>query len=118
VPLAYSPLAQGRLTGKYSAEHPPPGRRDFSAHPWERIDPVVAELRRIGETHDRTPSQVALAWIIAKGAVPIPGAKNVDQARQNAGALGWTLEDSEVSALDAVALDGTRSLRNRFWQHG
>jgi aryl-alcohol dehydrogenase-like predicted oxidoreductase len=118
VPLAYSPLAQGRLTGKYSAERPPPGRRDFSAHPWEQIDPVVAELGRIGEARERTPAQVALAWIIAKGAVPIPGAKNIDQARQNAGALGWTLDDSEMSSLDAVALDGTRSLRNRFWQHG
>jgi aryl-alcohol dehydrogenase-like predicted oxidoreductase len=118
VPLAYSPIGQGRLTGKYSAENPPPGRRDFSAHPWEHIDPVVAELRRIGDAHDRTPAQVALNWIIAKGAVPIPGAKNVGQAEQNAGALGWSLDDAEVASLDAVALDGTRSLRNRVWQHG
>jgi aryl-alcohol dehydrogenase-like predicted oxidoreductase len=119
VTLAYSPIGQGRLTGKYSAANPPPGKRGFSAHPMEQVDPIVAELRRIGDAHDgRTPSQVALRWIIEKGAVPIPGAKNAEQATQNAGALGWSLTADEVAALDAVALEGIRSLQNRFWQHG
>ena len=119
VPLAYSPIGQGRLTGKYSAQSPPPGRRNFSAHPMELVDAVVAELRRIGAEHDgRTPSQVALAWLIAKGAVPIPGAKNREQAEENAGALGWSLTDEDMAALDRAALEGVRSLQNRFWQHG
>ena len=118
LPLAYSPIGQGRLTGKYSAANPPPGRRGFSAHPMEKVDVVVAELRRIGDDHDRTPSQVALNWLIAKGAVPIPGAKNRAQAEENAGALGWDLSADEVAALDAVALHGVRSLQNRIWQHG
>lgn len=119
VTLAYSPIGQGRLTGKYSAANPPPGKRGFSAHPMAQVDPIVAELRRIGEAHDgRTPSQVALRWIIEKGAVPIPGAKNADQATQNAGALGWRLRPEDVAALDAVALGGIRSLQNRVWQHG
>jgi pyridoxine 4-dehydrogenase len=43
---------------------------------------------------------VALNWIVCKGAVPIPGAKNPTQAAQNAGALGWRLEAAEVKALD------------------
>lgn len=119
VPLAYSPIGQGRLTGKYSAANPPPGKRTFSAHPMEQVDRIVAELRRIGDAHDaRTPSQVALRWIIQKGAVPIPGAKNADQARQNAGALGWSLTTDDMAALDAVALEGTRTLQQRIWQHG
>ncbi len=119
VPIAYSPIGQGRLTGKYSAAHPPPGRRNFSAHPMELVDRIVAVLREIGAAHDdRTPSQVALRWIIDKGAVPIPGAKNARQAADNAGALGWSLDPAELDALDAVALDGTRSLANRIWQHG
>jgi aryl-alcohol dehydrogenase-like predicted oxidoreductase len=119
VPLAYSPIGQGRLTGKYSAANPPPGKRGFSAHPMARVDAVVSVLRRIGKQHDdRTPSQVALNWLIAKGAVPIPGAKNRKQAEENAGALGWSLTDAEVAALDAAALEGTRSLQNRIWQHG
>ena len=85
----------------------------------EQVDQVVAELRRIGEANgDKTPSQVALNWIIAKGAVPIPGAKNREQAEQNAGALGWAMSAHDVAALDAVALSGVRSLANRLWQHG
>ena len=80
---------------------------------------MVAELRRIGEAHGgRTPSQVALAWIIAKGAVPIPGAKNRTQAEQNAGALGW-----EMTRGGGGGPRQRRPLRHphaptRVWQHG
>ena len=118
VPLAYSPIGQGRLTGKYSASNPPPGKRGFSAHPMEQVDAVVGVVRTIGEAHGRTPSQVALRWLIQKGAVPIPGAKNAGQAEQNAGALGWELSPTDMATLDAAALEGTNSLFNRFWQHG
>ncbi len=119
VVLDYSPIGQGRLTGKYSAANPPPGRRTFSAHPMADVDAVVSVLRRVGEGHDgRTPSQVALAWLIAKGTVPIPGAKNRAQAQDNAGALGWRLSDEEMAALDAVALYGKRGISQRVWQHG
>ena len=119
VPLAYSPIGQGRLTGKYTASNPPPGGRTFSAHPMEQVDAIVAELRRIGEAHDgRTPSQVALAWLIAQGAVPIPGAKNRSQAQQNAGALGWQMTDEELAGLDVAALFGKRGIAQRVWQHG
>ena len=119
VVLAYSPIGQGRLTGKYSAANPPPGRRSFSNHPMATVDEVVAVLRRIGEAHDdRTPAQVALRWLMDKGTVPIPGAKNADQAAQNAGALGWALTTVELAELDAAALTGRRTLQSRFWQHG
>lgn len=125
VPLAYSPLGQGRLTGKYSASNPPPGNRSFSAFPMERIDPIVDVLRVVGDRSEedsavspRTPSQVVLRWLIQKGAVPIPGAKNADQARQNAGALGWSLSDAEMAAIDAVALEERFSIKNKIWQHG
>jgi aryl-alcohol dehydrogenase-like predicted oxidoreductase len=119
VALAYSPLGQGRLTGKYSAENPPPGRRNMSDHPMEAVDAVVAELRRVGVANGgRTPGQVALNWIMAKGAVPIPGAKNRAQAEGNAAALGWAMSAEDVAALDGVALDGVRSLMSRYWQHG
>jgi aryl-alcohol dehydrogenase-like predicted oxidoreductase len=119
VPLAYSPIGQGRLTGKYTASNPPPGGRTFSAHPMEQVDAIVAELRGIGEAHDgRTPSQVALAWLIAQGAVPIPGAKNRSQAEQNAGALGWQMTDDELARLDDASLFGKRGISQRVWQHG
>lgn len=119
LPLAYSPIGQGRLTGKYSAAHPPPGKRNFSRHPMEVVDRVVAELHRIGEKNGgKTPSQVALNWVMCKGAVPIPGAKNRRQAEENAGALGWNIGEDDLARLDDVALPGIRSLQNRFWQHG
>jgi len=119
VPLAYSPLGQGRLTGKYSAAHPPPGKRTFSRHPMARVDAIVAELRRIGEARgDKTPGQVALNWVTAKGAVPIPGAKNRAQALENAGAVGWHLDGDDLERLDRVALPGIVNLQSRFWQHG
>ena len=119
IPLAYSPIGQGRLTGKYSAANPPPGKRNFSNHPMEVVDGIVAELRRIGDEHGgKLPSQVALNWVIAKGAVPIPGAKNRHQAEENAGALGWHLDGDEVARLDRAALPGIRGLASRVWQHG
>jgi aryl-alcohol dehydrogenase-like predicted oxidoreductase len=119
LPLAYSPIGQGRLTGKYSVSNPPPGKRTFSNHPMEVVDRVVAELRRVGEKHGgKLPSQVALNWVMAKGAVPIPGAKNRQQAEENAGALGWTVDQEDLDRLDAVALPGLRTLQSRFWQHG
>jgi len=80
---------------------------------------LIAELRRMGERYGaKTPSQVALNWVICKGAVPIPGAKNRQQAEQNAGALGWRLSAEDVEALDRVSKPGKRSLMLRFWQHG
>jgi aryl-alcohol dehydrogenase-like predicted oxidoreductase len=118
-PLAYSPIGQGRLTGKYSVANPPPRGRTFSNHPMAEVDRVVDVLRKVGEARGgHTPSQVALAWLMAKGAVPIPGAKNRRQAEDNAGALTCRLEPDDVVALDAAALPGTRHLSQRFWQHG
>jgi aryl-alcohol dehydrogenase-like predicted oxidoreductase len=119
VPLAYSPIGQGRLTGKYSTANPPPGKRTFSNHPMETVDAVVATLRTIGAKHGgKTPSQVALNWVIAKGAVPIPGAKSAAQAQENAGALGWSLDGDDLARLDGAALPGLRSISSRVWQHG
>ena len=102
--IAYSPLGQGLLTGKYTAGHPPPGARRRRARRLGSIEPLIGLLRQIGEAHGgKTPAQVALNWTICKGTVPIPGAKNARQAEDNAGALGWRLADDEVAALDAAS---------------
>jgi aryl-alcohol dehydrogenase-like predicted oxidoreductase len=119
VVLAYSPLAQGRLTGKYTAGNPPPGWRAFSDYPMSEVDPVVGELSRVGTRYGgKTPAQVALNWVICKGAIPIPGAKNRRQAEENAGAAGWRLSAEDVQALDRVSKHGKRTLMLRAWQHG
>ncbi len=104
--IAYSPLAMGLLTGKYTAENPPHGTRGgrYSRKYLERIQPLILQLRRIGANHDdKTPAQVALNWVLCKGALPIPGAKTFEQVEQNAGALGWRLSDEEVQTLDEIS---------------
>lgn len=104
--LAYSPLAQGLLTGKYTPDSPPPSdprRWDgrFKREGLQKIAPVLDLLDRFGEKYNKTPAQVALNWLIARGGViPIPGAKTAGQARDNAGALGWLLNEAEVAQLD------------------
>jgi aryl-alcohol dehydrogenase-like predicted oxidoreductase len=104
--IAYSPLAMGVLTGKYTPSNPPSGLRGRRYKPefLEQIQPLVAQLREIGQAHGgATPAQVALNWVMCKGAVPIPGAKNARQAEENAGALGWRLTGEEVATLDSAS---------------
>ncbi|WP_416676779.1 aldo/keto reductase [Egbenema bharatensis] len=108
--LAYSPLSQGLLTGKYTAENDkkPSGARvlnpRFSKSGLEKLAPVLQKLQEIGARYDKTPAQVSLNWLIAQGnVIPIPGAKNEQQARQNAGALGWMMTPDEVEQLREVA---------------
>lgn len=101
--IAYSPLAQGLLTGKYSIENPPPGVRGSNyADVLKKLPPVIKTLQEIAQTHGKTVSQVALNWVICKGALPIPGAKNARQAEDNAGGAGWRMTDDEVAKLDEV----------------
>ncbi|KAL7412747.1 NADP-dependent oxidoreductase domain-containing protein [Mrakia frigida] len=112
--LAYSPLAQGRLSGKYSAENPPPSGRRFSNLPMSQIDPLVNEMKKIAETRNVPVSAIAINWVLSKGAIPLGGAKNAHQAKQNGQALGFRLSEEEVLRLEALGAEGKTS----FWQHG
>lgn len=108
--IAYSPLAGGRLTGKYSAQRRPGGffRRilpQYSRKAMEAIQPVIKLLGGIGEKYGKTPSQVAIRWLIENPLVlPIPGAKNGKQAMDNAQALTFSLTAEEVDALSQAAM--------------
>ncbi|WOD38922.1 aldo/keto reductase [Nodosilinea sp. E11] len=110
--LAYSPLAQGLLTGKYTptADLKPTGARwlnpRFSQSGLTKLMPVIEALKTIGEKNDRTPAQVALNWLVGQGNVmPIPGAKTARQAAQNAGALGWALSPEDQAQLAELTQD-------------
>jgi len=100
--IAYSPLEKGLLTGKYSTDNPPPGVRDAQYHELlKKLPPVLKLMNEIGQNHaGKSPAQVALNWLICKGALPIPGAKNGSQAEINAGGAGWKMTDDEVAKLD------------------
>lgn len=105
--IAYSPLALGILTGKYSSKTPPGGTRAarFSRHYLDQITPILKTMARIGNDHEgRTIAQVALNWVIQKGALPIPGAKDAEQAAQNLGAIGWKLSPDEMAMLDEITI--------------
>ena len=104
--IAYSPIAKGTLSGKYTPDHVPSGmqRRKYTRNLLARIRPLIGVLQEIGQARgDKTPSQVSLNWLMCKGAVPIPGAKNLRQAQENFGALGWRLTDEEVAKLDEAS---------------
>jgi aryl-alcohol dehydrogenase-like predicted oxidoreductase len=102
--ISYSPLEKGMLTGKYSPARPPPGvRAQQYGELLKRIGPLIKLMTEIGQDHGgKTVAQVALNWVIHKGALPIPGAKNAAQAMENAGGAGWKLTDEEVARLDEL----------------
>jgi aryl-alcohol dehydrogenase-like predicted oxidoreductase len=103
--IAYSPLAMGMLTGKYTSETPPAGPRARKyAAILKDLPALISLMTEIGKGHgEKTPGQVALNWVICKGGLPIPGAKTSAQAQQNDGAIGWRLTPEEVLALDAAS---------------
>lgn len=104
--IAYSPLAKGILSGKYTPENPPPGLRARKYNPeyLKKVQPLIALMREIGEVYGgKSPAQVALNWTICKGTIPIPGAKNVRQLELNIGATGWRLTADEVAVLDEAS---------------
>ena len=106
--LAYSPLEQGLLTGKYAPDTLPPEPRAnavwFAPDNVAAAQPLIAMLRTMGEAHGVGPAAVALAWLLAKAdVVPLAGAKTRQQAEANASALSVALSDGEIAALDTLS---------------
>jgi aryl-alcohol dehydrogenase-like predicted oxidoreductase len=113
--IAYMPLASGALTGKYSKDNLPADSRrrnklpQFRKKNMERVESLVSLLRDIGEDHERSPTQVALRWLMQQEAVlPIPGIKNSTQAKEVAGALTFTLNADEVEELSEESIDKSK----------
>jgi aryl-alcohol dehydrogenase-like predicted oxidoreductase len=112
--IAYSPLEQGLLTGKF---HDDPDlirrsgglrrhRSGFKPKGLARNRPVVDAVRSIAARRGATPAQVALAWLLqfhGDTVVAIPGATSVEQARDNAGAMSLTLTADELDRLDRAS---------------
>lgn len=109
VVIAYSPLAQGFLSGRYNASTRPADlmrRRSklFRPDTLERGAALFAVLRAVAAAHDATPAQVALAWTIRRpNVVAIPGASSVEQVESNAAAADLDLHDDEIRALSNAA---------------
>jgi aryl-alcohol dehydrogenase-like predicted oxidoreductase len=110
--LPYSPLGSGFLTGKYhrGKPHPPEARpsqrvRDLEGKDaaWSTLD----EVRSVAEALGCTPSQVALAWLLARPSVtsPIIGPRSLEQLEDNLGALDVHLDAPKIQRLDQVSAE-------------
>jgi len=106
--MAYSPLAQGLLSGKYTAKNRPGGvrrmNRLFGTENLRRVAPLLSVLRQVATTHDAEPAQVALAWLLSfPRVVAIPGASSVEQLEFNVAASELELDASSRAALTDAA---------------
>jgi aryl-alcohol dehydrogenase-like predicted oxidoreductase len=106
--IAYSPLAQGVLAAKYTADTAPGGARAtnllFSAENLRRAGPLLEALREVAAAHQVSPAQVALAWVVHHpNVIAIPGAKSVVQVEANAAAADLALAADELAHLTAAA---------------
>ncbi|MEU7607628.1 aldo/keto reductase, partial [Streptomyces sp. NPDC041003] len=113
--VAYSPLGRGFLSGAITSPD------DFAADDFRRTDPrfqgenfgrnlaVVDQVRRLAAEKGVTPSQLALAWTLRQGAVPIPGTKRRPYLEENIAATAVTITDADLAAIDAVAPHGVAS---------
>jgi pyridoxine 4-dehydrogenase len=132
--IAYSPLALGLLTGKYSEQGPLPkgirgllfkqilsgmGRGVRAASRREGASAgksLLKCLQEVAQFRNKTMSQVAINWCICKGTIPIPGAKSVEQAKENLGALGWQLDAGEIAELDKAAANADKKMVQNIFQ--
>ncbi len=107
--IAYSPLAQGLLSGRYDASHRPANRVRganplFLAENLDRAAGLLGTLREVADAHSASPAQIALAWVIRSPAVTaIPGASSVEQLESNVAAADIDLTNGEYAALRAAA---------------
>jgi myo-inositol catabolism protein IolS len=107
--LAYSPLAQGLLTGKFGPGHkfdPADNRVDnklFQGENYQRAQAAIAQLRPIAERYQTSLGNLALAWLIAQPqAHAIVGARSSSQSTENAQAGSLELAAADLAKIDAI----------------
>ena len=108
--IAYSPLAQGLLTGKFGPKLDLPEddirhkNELFKGETYPVALQAVEEVRPIAEKHGRTLGQVAINWVLCQPGLTaaIVGARNPQQARENVGGAGWRLDEGDLAKLDAL----------------
>jgi aryl-alcohol dehydrogenase-like predicted oxidoreductase len=115
--LAYSPMAQGILTGKFGADHRfakgdhRSRNRLFRPPHWPRVQQALAQLRAIAQRHGCTLGQLALAWVLHQPpACPIAGARRAEQAAENAAAASVVLSPADLAEMDRISRSVTDHL--------
>lgn len=115
---SYMVLEQGALTGRYNREHPFPegtGRGDSYNPHLERLTALVDELRIVGTRFGASPAQVAIAWAIAKGTLPIIGVTKAGQVDEAAAVAQIELSSDEINRLEKLG-DETGVSTLREWE--
>jgi aryl-alcohol dehydrogenase-like predicted oxidoreductase len=113
--VAYSPLGRGFLTGQLRRfEDLPPDdwrrhRPRFQGENFQKNLELVERVKEIAVTKHATPAQLALAWLLAQGIVPIPGTKRRKNLEENVAALGITLTREDLQRIDEAAPKGAAS---------
>jgi aryl-alcohol dehydrogenase-like predicted oxidoreductase len=108
--VAYSPLGRGFLTGQFKSIDdlaPDDYRRNsprFQGENFQKNLDLVKQIEALAQTKGCTPSQLALAWVLAQGddIVPIPGTKRLPYLKDNLGAVAVHLTEDELRQIDAV----------------
>lgn len=112
---AYMVLEQGALSGKYDQQHPfPEGSARAKAYnsTLPTLETLILEMKHIGERYNATPAQIAIAWAIAKGTLPIVGVTKVKQVEEAAYASNIKLKQEEVELLEKISNEtGVYTLR-------
>jgi aryl-alcohol dehydrogenase-like predicted oxidoreductase len=115
--VPYSPLGRGFLAGRFRSID------DMAKDDWRRASPrfqgdnfqknlaLVEQVKSLAHSKGCTPSQLALAWLLAQGdhIVPIPGTSSIERLEENAGAVKVTLSKSDLAAIEAIAPKGAAS---------
>ena len=119
--VPYSPLGRGFLTGTLTKEQVADDFRGGTSRmgeAWDANQKVIQIVAEVARRHDATNAQVALSWLLHRGAqmgvsaVPIPGSRKPERSRENLGALDLTLDAEDMGKLDTIRslVEGTRNI--------
>jgi aryl-alcohol dehydrogenase-like predicted oxidoreductase len=117
--MVWSPLASGFLTGKYTGKNAEQGRRSHFSFPpvdLERGDKIVEVLRDIAATHNATPAQIALAWLLHQKGITsiIVGVRRLEQFEDNVASVKIKLSHEELTQLNNISQPGTPLIYMNF----
>jgi aryl-alcohol dehydrogenase-like predicted oxidoreductase len=113
--VAYSPLGRGFLAGRFRK------LEDLAPGDWRRKNPrfqgenfaknlaLADHLKRLAEQKDCTPGQLALAWLLHRNVIPIPGTSSPDRLAENVGALNVALSSADLELIDEISPKGAAS---------
>ena len=117
--FAYMVLEQGALTGKYDTKHPLPegSQRGDTYNPiLPQLEELIGTMKKIGEKYSASVSQIAIAWTVAKGTLPIIGVTKPSHVEDAAKAAQISLTADEMSELETKAAEAGVDTRGS-WEH-